>query len=419
VTETGRFTPLELVDGRPLWASTRPAQLWREVLSRRLATQRLTGDAPSTAAEVVRVLGCVQSQEYGHALWSLGMRTSGITVADVQAEFDSGSFLRTHVLRPTWHFVTAEDIRWILQVTAPRVQKLNQTIYRQHGLDPATLERGLAILIEELEGGRYRTRAELGRALADRGLASQGIGLAYIVMNAELAGVICSGPIRGAQQTYALLDERVPRSEDALRASANRAPHGGGASGGVLSSASDNDGGGFQARCASSARKGDIPELATRFFRGHGPASIQDLARWSSLTIGRCRDALDVIKDQLGCITVDGEELWFDLASPAPGAVPGALLMPLYDELTLSYPVINFPRSTGHPHQPGEDLFVGSVIISETNVGLWRRTLRGRKMIMEITVSAGVLPKSRDILEAAAADLATFLGKELELTITG
>jgi len=302
-------------------------------------------------------------------------------VADVQAEFDSGSFLRTHILRPTWHFVAAEDIRWILQVTAPRVQKLNQTIYRQHGLDPATLERGLAILIEELEGGRYRTRAELGRALADRGLASQGIGLAYIVMNAELAGVICSGPVRGAQQTYALLAERVPRS-------------------------------------TSGARTADIPELAARFFLGHGPASIQDFARWSSLTIGQCRDALDVIKDQLGCISVEGEELWFDPAAPSAGPVPGALLMPLYDELTLSYPVINFPRSTGHPHQPGEDLFVGSVLISETNVGLWRRTLRGRKMIMEVTVSAGVLPKSRDILEAAAADLATFLGKELELTIT-
>ena len=139
VTETAPFMRLELIDGRPRWASTRPAQVWREVLCHRLATQRLTGDPPLTAAEVVRVLGCMQSQEYGHALWSLGMRTSGLTVADVQAEFDSGSFLRTHILRPTWHFVAAEDIRWILQVTAPRVQKLNQTIYRQHGLDPATL----------------------------------------------------------------------------------------------------------------------------------------------------------------------------------------------------------------------------------------------------------------------------------------
>jgi hypothetical protein len=391
-----------------------------DVLCRRLATQKLQGGGLPRAKDVVRLLGCVQSQEYGHALWSLGMRTSGLTAADVQAEFDSGSFLRTHILRPTWHFVAAEDIRWILQVTAPRVQKLNQTIYRQQGLDQATLERGLAVIVEELEGGRHRTRGELATALADRGLVSQGIGLAYVVMNAELTGVICSGPIRGAQQTYALLDERVPRSTaaDALPASANRAPpQGGGARGGVLSSA--NDGGGFQARCGSSAGMGDIAELAARFFLGHGPASIQDLARWSSLTIGQCRDALDVIKDQLGCIVVEGQELWFDLAAPPPSPVPGALLMPLYDELTLSYPVINFPPATGHPHQPGEDLFVGCVIIAETNVGLWRRTLHGRKMIMEITVSAGVLPKSRDMLEAAAADLATFLGKELELTIIG
>jgi hypothetical protein len=394
-----------------------------DVLRRRLTTQRLTGNALSTATDVVRLLGCVQSQEYAHALWSLGMRTSGLTLTDVQAEFNSGSFLRTHILRPTWHFVAAEDIRWILQVTAPRVQKLNQTIYRQHGLDPVALDRGLAVVVEELEGGRYRTRSELGRALADRGLPSQGIGLAYIVMNAELEGVICSGPVHGAQQTYALLDERVPRA-------------------------------------ASVA--GDTVELARRFFLGHGPASVQDLARWSSLTISQCRNALDAMKDQLSCLVVEGVDLWFDpvldcsarlgslradrasspptssslaeertppLAPPQLGGArsgdtqssrrPRALLIPLYDELTLSYPVINFLQSAGHPHSPGADLFVGCVVIAETNVGLWRRTVQGRKMIMEITVAPGVLPTSREILETAAVDLAAFVGKQLELTITG
>ena len=351
-----------------------------DVLRRRLTTQRLTGNALSTATDVVRLLGCVQSQEYAHALWSLGMRTSGLTLTDVQAEFNSGSFLRTHILRPTWHFVAAEDIRWILQVTAPRVQKLNQTIYRQHGLDPVALDRGLAVVVEELEGGRYRTRSELGRALADRGLPSQGIGLAYIVMNAELEGVICSGPVHGAQQTYALLDERVPRA-------------------------------------ASVA--GDTVELARRFFLGHGPASVQDLARWSSLTISQCRNALDAMKDQLSCLVVEGVDLWFDPAAPSPAPAPGALLIPLYDELTLSYPVINFLQSAGHPHSPGADLFVGCVVIAETNVGLWRRTVQGRKMIMEITVAPGVLPTLREILETAAVDLAAFVGKQLELTITG
>jgi Winged helix DNA-binding domain len=392
------------------------------VLKRRLATQMLQGERFSGAADVVRLLGCVQSQEYAHALWSLGMRTSGLGASEVQAEFDRGDFLRTHILRPTWHFVAAEDIRWILEVTAPRVQKLNQTIYRQEGLDPATLDRGVAVIVEELKGGRYRTRAELGQALADRHLLSQRLGLAYIVMNAELQGVICSGPMRGAQQTYALLDERAPRSgdADALRASANRAPpHGEGASGGVLSSASDDDGGGSQARCASSAKEGDAAELARRFFTGHGPASIQDLARWASLTISQCRDAVDGVKDQLDCVTVDGLELWFGPDAPPARQSSGALLLPLYDELTLSYPVINFPQATGHPHTPGEDLFVGSVIIAETNVGTWRRTVKGRKMIMEVALAPGVARRSGALVEAAASKLARFLGKELELTIIG
>jgi hypothetical protein len=350
------------------------------VLRRRLAIQRLQGAGLPSAADVVRLLGCVQSQEYAHALWSLGMRTSGLKVTDAQAEFDRGDFLRTHILRPTWHLVAAEDIRWILEVTAPRVQKLNHTIYRRERLDPATLDRGLALIVEELEGGRYRTRAELGQVLADQGLVGQRLGLAYIVMNAELKGVICSGPMRGAQQTYALLDERAPRSADAT---------------------------------------GDAAELARRFFLGHGPASIQDLARWSSLTINQCREALEAIRDSLEGVTVEGVELWFDPDAPQVGQSPDALLLPLYDELTLSYPLINFPQANGHPHAPGEDLFIGSVIIAETNVGTWRRTVQGRKMIMEIALAPGVVARSRALVEAAASKLATFVGTDLELTIVG
>jgi hypothetical protein len=204
--------------------------------------------------------------------------------------------------------------------------------------------------------------------------------LAYIVMNAELERVICSGPMRGAQQTYALLDERAPRM---------------------------------------ASTGGDAAELARRFFLGHGPASIQDLARWSSLTIGQCRDALEAIKDQLDRVSVEGIELWFDPEPPPPvEPQPEALLIPLYDELTLSYPVINFPQLDDHPHAPSDDLFVGCVIISETNVGTWRRTVQGRKMIMEIVLAPGVVASSGAMVATAADKLASFAGKELVLTIT-
>jgi len=358
----------------------------QEVLRRRLATHRLGVDKLPTAADVVRLLCCVQSQEYAHALWSLGMRTSDLSATEVQAEFDRGAFLRTHILRPTWHYVAAEDIRWILELTAPRVQKVNQGIYRQENLDGATLQRGSALIAEELHGGRYRTRAELAQALADRGLASERLRLAYIVMNAELEGLICSGPMRGAQQTYALLDERAPRS-----------------------SAADEGGG----------KTRDAAELAYRFMVGHGPASVQDLARWSSLTIGRCREAIDAVKDRLDCATVEGIDLWFEPGGPTEEPSSAALLLPLYDEVTLSYPTLNFPSASGHPHQPGQDLFIGCVIIAETNVGLWRRTVKGSKMIMEITLAHGRIASAKSLVEAAAAELATFAGKELQLTITG
>jgi hypothetical protein len=173
-----------------------------------------------------------------------------------------------------------------------------------------------------------------------------------------------------------------------MRASANRAPpHGGG-----------------------------TVELARRFFLGHGPASIQDLARWSSLTISQCRDAVEAIKDRLDCVTIEGVELWCDPNAPQVGPSPDALLLPLYDELTLSYPLINFPQASGHPHVPGEDLFVGSVIIAETNVGTWRRTVQGRKMIMEIALAPSVVARSRAMIETAASKLASFTGKQLELT---
>ena len=138
--------------------------------------------------------------------------------------------------------------------------------------------------------------------------------LAYIVMNAELQGVICSGPMRGRQQTYALLEERVPRA---------------------------------------AAVTGDAAELARRFFLGHGPAGIPDLARWSSLTIGQCRDAVDAVKDRFDCVTVEGVELWFDPDAPRADQSSDALLLPLYDELTLSYPGDQFSASGRSSAYPG------------------------------------------------------------------
>jgi hypothetical protein len=344
------------------------------VLRRRLATQGLVTHRSNRATNVVRRLACVQSQEWAHAFWSLGRRTVGRTYAEVRAEFDAGSFLRTHILRPTWHFVAAEDLGWITEVTAPRVHQLNGTIYRQYRLDQRRRDAATAAIVEALAGGRYQTRAELGRLLG-----AEGVALAYLVMNAELEGVICSGPIRGAaQHTYALVSERV-----------------------------------------TAPARGDAVELARRFFVGHGPASVRDLARWASLTTSQAAEATEAAASQLASMTVDDEVLWLaaeDADRPLDRSPYGALLLPLYDELTLSYPRINFPLAERHPHPPGVDQFVGNVVVAEVNVGTWRRTVRGRKVMLEVALAEGSRSAYPEVA-AAASEFARFLNKELELSV--
>jgi hypothetical protein len=129
--------------------------------------QRLSCNPLATPEEIVAWLGAVQSQDYLGAKWALGLRMQSATDDRIERAFTEGSILRTHVLRPTWHFVTPTDIRWLLQLTAPRVIAASAHMIRQADLDDALLVRTSAVIAKALEGGRQLTRAELGAVLAD------------------------------------------------------------------------------------------------------------------------------------------------------------------------------------------------------------------------------------------------------------
>jgi len=242
------------------------------VLRRRIFTQRLVGPKLPQPEDVVRLLTAVQSQEYAHGFWSLGMRTEGPTYADVKKAFDEGRILRTHMLRTTWHFVTPADIRWILAATSPRVLTVFGSHFRSLGLDERTQQETSERVVKALEGGNHLTRKEIGAELERQGVTLGEERLTYIVMGAELRGLICSGPMRKAQHTYAVLDERVPPGPTYDRDEAQA-------------------------------------ELAARFFKGHGPASLTDFTRWSSLTITEARNAIQGSADKLDSIKVDGQPL--------------------------------------------------------------------------------------------------------------
>src|ERR1700736_2352993 len=180
-----------------------------DIASRRLHTQRCSGEPFASAVEAVRWLGAVQSQDYAGAKWALGQRTRGATENELDRLFDEGAILRTHVMRPTWHFVLPEDIRWLLELTAPRIRLGLAARYRQLEIDEGVVARAGAAFTAALAGGRQLTRAELGKVLRAAGISPEGQRLPHLLSAAELDGLITSGPRQGKQFTYALLEERA------------------------------------------------------------------------------------------------------------------------------------------------------------------------------------------------------------------
>ena len=350
------------------------------VLAQRLATQRLSSAPLPKAADAVRLLTCVQSQERDHAFFSLALRSRSATYAAVQREFDAGAFLRTHILRPTWHFVAPEDLRWILDLTSPRVLSSMAARHRQLGLDePGRLGGALDLVAELLQDKTFRTRPELGQEFtARRSPIKPGEQLGHVLAVAELQGLICSGPMKGVHHSYALVDEVVPPTP-------------------------------------SRSREEAVVELVRRFVAGHGPTTVKDFTRWATLTIADTKRALAEIGDDLEEVEIDGIPHWFDptqVRRRSPAA-PAAYLFPTYDEVVLSYPQVNFPSLPDHPYAEHTDPFWAWVVLDAVNVGLWKRTVRPEVVEVEVRLAPTVRDEGREQVRLAAQRLAHFLGRDL------
>ena len=353
-----------------------------QVLAQRLGTQRLSSAPLPRAADAVRLLTCVQSQERDHAFSSLGMRSRKDRYAAVRREFDAGAFVRTHILRPTWHFVAPEDLRWILALTSPRVLSSMAARHRQLGLeDPKYLGDGLDLLANLLQDKNFLTRPELGEAFAQRGSrVKPGEQLGHLLLVAELRGQVCSGPMKGVHHSYALVDEVIAPTPERSRDEA-------------------------------------VVELVRRFFAGHGPATVKDFTRWATMTIADAKAALAQIGDELEEVEVDGIPHWFDptqVRRRSPAA-PAAYLFPAYDEAMLTYPQVNFPALPDHPYAEHPDPFWAFIVLDGSNVGLWKRTVRPDVVQVEVRLAPTVTSDGRDQVRVAAQRLAGFLERDLSL----
>jgi hypothetical protein len=354
---------------------------------RRLATQRLSSAGLRQGADAVRLLGCVQSQDAPLAAWSLGMRMPpGTTYADVLAEQSAGGWVRTHVLRPTWHLLAPEDLRWIQRVTGPRVESGNAGVNRRLGLTEEVVTQALEVLEALLAGPTPHTRREVRVAFDAAGLPTDVQPLAHLLIIAELRAIICSGPPRGVEHTYVLADEvLLPGPNDTLV---------------------DED-----------ARR----ELTRRFVAGHGPASERDLARWSTLTLTQIRAALADLSAVLERVEVGGHELWFDPTVPArTSREHAAYLLPTFDEVCLTYQHTGFPRR--NPDATRQRLLSeaggGIVVVHGDDVGIWKRVVSATDVRVTVWPDAAL---GRDDLAAigqGAQAFADFVERPLDLLLS-
>jgi hypothetical protein len=270
------------------------------VAAERMARHRLAKPGSPRAADLVAWFGAVQAQDYSAAKWALALRMrGGVTDADIEQAFNEGRILRTHVMRPTWHFVAADDIRWLLEVTAPRVHQALAFGRRYFGLTDAQQRRAARTIERALERDDCLTRSELATHLRRAALPAAGVPLAFITIYAEIEGIICSGPRRGKQFTYSLLDRRAPR---APRYSRDQA----------------------------------LAELTRRYFRSHGPATVRDFVWWSGLTTTDARRGLEIVRARSQ--PIDGLTYWTVGARRPPAAARDVVhLLPVYDEYLVAY----------------------------------------------------------------------------------
>lgn len=362
------------------------------VAAARLAHQGVAQPRFATAADVVAWLGAVQAQDYPASLWAIGLRMRAPALAAVEAAIDDGSVIRMHVFRGTWQCVARADARWMVTLVGARIRAGMARRQAQFDLDARVIGRCEDVLARALAGGKSLTRDELSAALARRKLDATGQRLQHLLAAAELDGVLCSGPNRDKQRTYALLSERAPAA-------------------------------------GPSTRDEMLAELARRYFQSRAPATLDDFVWWSGLPVTAAREAAALsgadVAAPAGSRNAAGAPPARARTASAGRRVPRTAggttvhLLPAFDEYVIAYRDRGAQLDPAHASSvnAGGGMFRPIFVVDGTIAGTWQRTLTTRAVTVELR-PFGALPRTAlPALTAAAERYGAFLGRTARLTL--
>lgn len=349
------------------------------ISSARLVSQQITAPSCESVQEVVSHLGAMQAQDYNMVKWAMCIRLPGFTDQMIREAADRGEILRTHLLRPTWHFVSAADIHWMLALTAPRIQASVRSMNKQLELTDDVIRKSNAIIENTLAGGKHLTRSELVTELKNNKLPTADNRASHLLFMAELEGITCSGAASGKYQTYALLSERVPAAKMPEREEA-------------------------------------LAMLAQRYFTSHGPATLKDFTWWSGLSAQDAKNALELIRSEFVAESIGTHTYWMSGALVPTEPEDQVYLVPAFDEFIISYT----DRSASLPHKhhskavSNNGIFWPVIVINGLVEGTWKRTIKKDKVLVHLHFFTKKRWPRR-ALKKAAARFGEFSGLKTEV----
>jgi hypothetical protein len=350
-----------------------------EIANIRLRNQHIRGSEFSTPQKLADWMVAIQAQDYPMSLWAFGIRLPGVTQENIRQTADEGEILRTHLLRPTWHFVAAKNIRWLLRLSAPRIKGSVKSRHRELLIDEHLEEKSNMFLADALKNGNHLTREELVLMFREAGISDDNSRTSHLLFLAELDGIICSGRIKNGRTTYALLDERVPASPAMSEVDA-------------------------------------LALLARKYFTSHGPATLKDFAWWSGLSAAAVRTAIGEAGKYLVTLKTDSATYLVNEDLVITGN-DSAHLLPAFDEYIISYT----DRSAVLPHLHNRKavsdngVFRPVILVNGLVEGIWKRSVRGDKVIIETSLFRRQGMKVKKAIEKAATEYGYFTGRKAEV----
>lgn len=347
----------------------------------RLVSQQIARTRFETVKEIVAWMGAMQAQDYAMAKWALGVRLPDSSDQAIESAINNGEIIRTHLLRPTWHFASAGDVHWMLALTAPQIRASLRSRHQELGLSEEVVARSNGIIEKALEEAGRSTREELAAELRKAGFVAEDNRISHLLLRAELDGILCCGEVKAGKPIYTLLEERVPKTKQFTREEA-------------------------------------LANLAKRYFASHGPAAIQDFIWWSGLSVNDAKHALEMVKPDFLSETIASQTYWFSDPGSTPGAGKEAVyLLPAYDEFIISYKDRSASLPSGNRDKTisNNGIFRPVIVVNGQVAGIWKRAIKRDQVRVETEFFERPDEITARPVEKASLQYGRFLGKKVEV----